>query len=171
MATATRLVFSLARDNMLPFSNYLKNVHQASQSPRNATIIVWALGCLFVIAVRKLSIITNISAVAGYIGYCGIMIATILTGNKYNKLDGFSLGKWRRGIQVTALVWTIFVVLALTIPATEIEGMSETHLPAKSTLVALAIGAIIYFSFIRKRILEGRAGPPLESNHQINQLK
>ena len=168
MATATRLVFSLARDNMLPVSGFLKRVHHSSQSPRNATILVWALGCLFVIAVRKLSIITNISAVAGYIGYCGIMIATILTGNKYNKLDGFSLGKWRRGIQITALIWTIFVVLALTIPATEIEGMNETHLPAKSTFVALVLGAVIYFTFIRKRILEGHAGPP-QSNDSVNE--
>ena len=168
MATATRLVFSLARDNMLPFSGFLKKIHKSSQSPRNATIVVWALGCLFVLLVRQLAIITNISAVAGYIGYCGIMIATIRTSNNYSKVEGFSLGKWRKTTQITALLWTLFVVCALTIPATRLEGMSETHLPAKSTAAALMLGIIVYFFFTRQKILAGEAGPPTISNQSVN---
>ena len=160
MATATRLLFSLARDHMLPLSHLLKKVDHRSRSPQMATIAVWALGCLFVLLVRQLAMITNISAVAGYVGYCGILVATIFTQQKMQGQRGFSLGRWRRPIQYIALVWTVLVVAALTLPSTEVEGLAETHLPAKSTLVVLALGTLLYLGFIRKRIVLGKAGPP-----------
>ncbi len=160
MATATRLIYSLARDNMLPLSDHLMKVDDRSKSPRNASIAVWALACVFVLLVRKLAMITNISAVAGYLGYCGILWATIRTTKLEQSNHGFSLGRWRHVIQWVALLWTASVVAALTLPATQIEGMEETHLPAKSTFLALSVGAIIYFATIRSRIRRGVAGPP-----------
>ena len=160
MATATRLMYSLARDNMLPYSGFLKRVHPKYKTPREATIVVWLLGCLFVIAVRHLELITSISAVAGYLGYCGILFATIQSTRLTTDVEGFSLGKWRKPIQITALIWTLIVVLALTLPANEVPGLDETHLPAKSTLAAIVMGILIYFALIKKRIEIGKAGPP-----------
>jgi amino acid transporter len=164
MATATRLIYSMARDNILPFSSYLQNVHKTFKVPRKATIFVWAISCAFVIIVRRLEYITSISAVAGYFGYCGIMLAAILSTRQEKSVGGFSLKKWRRPVQVTALLWTLVVVAALTIPATNIEGSSETHLPAKYTLVATFIGVVVYVVRIRKRINRGEAGPPVSAD-------
>jgi uncharacterized membrane protein len=59
-----------------------------------------------------------------------------------------------------ALVWTTIVVIALTVPSTHITGMNETHLPAKSTFVALLAGTILYLSVVRGRIIRKNAGPP-----------
>ena len=42
----------------------------------------------------------------------------------------------------------------------EVAGFAETHLPAKSTLVAIALGLMLYFVSIRRRIIRGEAGPP-----------
>lgn len=39
--------------------------------------------------------------------------------------------------------------------------MDETHLPAKSTLVAFLIGLSIYAFIIRERIKKGTAGLPV----------
>ncbi len=160
MATATRLIYSMARDNMLPFSDWLKSVHPVYKTPRQATFMVWLLGCLFVIAVRHLELITSVSAVAGYLGYFGIILTTMTTKKLDTKINGFSLGKWRRPVQVTSLFWTALVVAALTIPANEVEGMTETHMPAKSTLMAIFIGLVFYFTVIKSRIDRGEAGPP-----------
>jgi amino acid transporter len=160
MATASRLIYSMARDNMLPFSKVLASIDKQYHTPKNATLLVWILGCTFVVIIRQLEIINSISAVAGYTGYCGILIATIITKKKDESLTGFSLGKWKRPIQIFALIWTTIVVLALTIPETHIEGMSETHLPAKSTLVAFSLGIILYILLIRKRINKKKAGLP-----------
>jgi len=160
MATATRLIYSMARDHILPFSSFLQHVDTTFKAPRKATIFVWAVACTFVIAVRHLEHITSISTVAGYLGYCGIMLAAILSTRKEKPVEGFSLKKWRRPVQVTALLWTLVVVAALAIPATSIEGSSETHLPAKYTLFATLLGVMVYFSAIRSRINRGDAGPP-----------
>jgi amino acid transporter len=166
MATASRLIYSMARDNMLPFSSVLSKVDPKYNTPKNATLFVWALGCIFVLLVRQLVIINSISAVAGYMGYCGILISTLITKKKSVNISGFSLGKWQKPIQGIALLWTASVVAALTIPETHVEGMDETHLPAKSTLVAFLIGLSIYAFIIRRRIKKGTAGPPV--NQKIN---
>lgn len=164
MATASRLIYSMARDNMLPFSSVLSKVDPKYNTPKNATLFVWALGCIFVLLVRQLVIINSISAVAGYMGYCGILISTLITKKKSVNISGFSLGKWQKPIQGIALLWTVTVVAALTIPETHVEGMDETHLPAKSTLVAFLIGLSIYAFIIRRRIKKGTAGPPVNQN-------
>jgi len=160
MATASRLIYSMSRDNMLPFSKVLAKVDEQYHTPKNATLFVWILGCTFVVIIRQLEIINSISAVAGYTGYCGILISTIITSKKGEPSSGFTLGKWKKPIQITALLWTGIVVAALTIPETNVEGMSEKHLPAKSTFVAFGIGIMLYFLLIRKRILNKTAGLP-----------
>ncbi|MEM7368931.1 MAG: APC family permease [Bacteroidota bacterium] len=161
MATVTRLIFSLARDNMLPFSDLLKQVQPVSKTPMIATLVVCVLSCTFILTVRNLALITSISAVAGYLGYCGILYASISSTADPDPIDGvFSLGKWRNLSQWTALGWTVLVVAALTIPPTEVAGMDETHLPAKSAFFAILLGLGLYVLWIRGRIQKGNAGPP-----------
>jgi len=161
MATATRLIYSMSRDNILPFSSSLKSVHKKFKVPHTAVLLVWAVSVLCVILLRHLELITSISAVAGYLGYAGIIYAAISSaGDKNKSTKDFSLGKFRQPIQIIALTWTMIVVGALTLPATQIPGLSETHLPAKSTFMAILFGIGIYFWIIKKRINAGLAGPP-----------
>ena len=162
MATASRLIYSMARDNMLPFSHILKQVHKTFRVPRAASILVWFISCTFVIFVRHLELITTISAVAGYLGYSGILIAAFYSKpDKNDSMAGFSLKKWRWPVQITAFLWTLLVVAALTVPAQKIEGYDATHLPAISTIASVVVGIAIYFFLIRKKIRMGFAGPPL----------
>jgi len=160
MATATRLMYSMARDNILPLSGYLKRVHPRYKTPQLATVLVWALACIFVISIRHLELITSISAVAAYLGYSGIMYATLRSNKLTEKAKGFSLSSFRKPVQWISLLWTLLVVAALTIPENRVAGMQETHLPAKSTLIALILGIFVYLVFIRSRIISGAAGPP-----------
>jgi len=160
MATATRLIYSMARDHMLPLSVYLKKVNPTFHTPGWAVLIVWALGCLFVITIRRLEIITSISAVSAYLGYFGIMISTLITKKEKSVDDSFSLGFFRKPVRWMSLIWTVLVVAALTIPANKIAGLQETHIPAKSTFIALVAGIAVYIFIIRPRIRKGQAGPP-----------
>jgi hypothetical protein len=36
----------------------------------------------------------------------------------------------------------------------------EGHLPVIATLIGIAAGTVIYFAWVRRRILLGSAGPP-----------
>jgi amino acid transporter len=161
MAATSRLLFALGRDRMLPGSRWLARVAVGQQTPRNAILFLWATSSLVVVALPNLEVITQISAVAGYLGYAGILIAALrappadgTTGH------GFSLGRWRGWIAGAALLWVLGVVAALTVPPTELPGIRTRHLPALSTAVAVGVGGGLYLGVIRGRLRRGEAGPP-----------
>ncbi|REK18155.1 MAG: amino acid permease [Planctomycetota bacterium] len=157
MAATTRLVFSLARDNMLPFSGVLKSVHQRLGTPAGAIVLVWAVSNAVILGFGRLEIITSISAAAGFLGYAGIVWASF---RARGHAEGFSLGKLQTPLRLAALIWTLTVVAALTIPDSGAGSESIAHLPAKSTLAACAMGGVIYAAIVRRRIARGEAGPP-----------
>jgi len=155
MAATTRLLFSLARDNMLPGSGLLRRVHPTRKAPVYAILLVWVSSSLVVLTLERLDLITSISAVAGYLGYGGIILTSFRTPESTGMTGMFTLGRWRVPIAVGALAWTALVVVALTLPTTD-----GSHVPAWSTSIGIIVGVAVYFGMIRKRILSGRAGPP-----------
>ena len=159
MATASRLLFSMARDRILPFSAWIARVDVRSQTPRNAVWMVWGFGTASILFFRRIEMVTNISALASYLGYAGIMVAAIKGSRGEGPAFLYSV-RWERAVQWAALIWTLAVVLALSIPETEVEGFETRHLPALSTAVALGVGILLYLLHVRRKIRDGRAGPP-----------
>lgn len=163
MAATSRLLFAMARDRMLPGSRWLAFVAEGHRTPRNAILFIWAVSSAVVLGLPTLDIITQISAVAGYLGYAGIVIAA-LRGPTTPATDGFRLGRVRPWIGGAALVWVLGLVSALTIAPTPLAGISTQHLPAFSTAIAITVGVVLYFGVIRQRLLRGEAGPPTTPN-------
>lgn len=159
MAATSRLLFALARDRMLPGSRWLAFVAEGQRTPRNAILFIWAVSSVVVLGLPSLDIITQISAVAGYLGYAGIIIAA-LRAPTVAQTEGFPLGRARVWIGGAALVWVLGVVAALTIPPTPLAGIQTQYLPALSTAIAIAVGVALYFGLIRRRLKRGQAGPP-----------
>jgi amino acid transporter len=160
MATATRLLYSLSRDRVLPFSHFLSRVNKRRQTPQVATLTVWFLSCVAILTFRRIEIITSVGTVAAYLGYSGIMLGTLITAKDKMMVKGFSLGKFKTPVRGAALIWTLLIVAALTLPETEVPGMDIKHLPALSALVAIVAGTGLYFGSVRKKIRQGIAGPP-----------
>lgn len=154
MAAASRIIFALARDNMLPGSGFLKRVHPRHQTPGNAIILVWVLSSLVVIVLRKVELISSVATVTGYLGYGGMVLTALAckddaVGSKYN------LGRWRWPVSLTAATWTLLVVLALTL------GDSQSdYSTARYSLITVAAGVALYAFFVRPRLNRGEAGPP-----------
>ena len=159
MAATSRLLFALARDRMLPGARWLAFVAEGHRTPRNAILFIWAVSSAVVVGLPTLEVMTQISSVAGYLGYGGIVIAA-LRAPASPAGEGFRLGRARIGIGIAALVWVLGLVLALTIPPTPLPGIKTEHLPALSTAVAIGVGVGIYLMVIRRRLLRGEAGPP-----------
>jgi amino acid transporter len=157
LASATRLLFSMARDNMLPASSWLKRVDPVRHTPMNCILLVWFISCLVILSLQRLEIITSISAVATYIGYAGIILAAMRGLSGRPPASGFSLGRWRPVVGPAALAWVVFLLAALTIP---VADPAVGRLPSKVTLGVLAIGAIVYHLLLRGRIQRGEAGTP-----------
>ena len=159
MAAASRLLFAMARDRMLPGSRWLAFVAEGHRTPRNAILFIWAVSSAVVLVLPSLDIITQISAVAGYLGYAGIIIAA-LRCHTTTVTEDFRLGAARRWIGRAALVWVLGLVTALTVPSTPLAGIQTQHLPALSTALGIAVGLVLYLGVIRRRLVRGEAGPP-----------
>jgi amino acid transporter len=153
-----RLLFALARDNMLPGSKGLRVVHQSTKTP----IIALAVGTVcsvimlvyayfqssaFVILVGAISIVPCIVYILLIIGY-----AIRRSSLAHLEAPGtFSLGRWSRPVFVVALVWLVFALGVLTIP-------SAFHAADRVVVVILAIGVVWYFLAIHARVRDRRAG-------------
>lgn len=161
MATASRLLFSFSRDKIVPFSSWISKIGGKTHAPKNATLVIWGFSCLSIILLKQIEIISSVSALASYLGYAGIMIATLMSKSFHSNEDGyFFKQKWQRPIQMIALIWVLFVIVALAYPETTVEGFETKHLPLISTSIAVLMGILLYFSYVRNRIKKGIAGPP-----------
>lgn len=170
MATATRLLFSLSRDNILPFSSILSGINEKRQTPQYAIIAIWVFSCLAVLLFRQIEVITSVSAAAAYLGYAGIMLAAIMSKKNSAAKEGFSLGVFRMPVQIASLCWTLIVAASLMIPETEIDGLRIKHLPAVSALIVVLAGIVLYFLSVRRKINKGIAGPPDETPQVSGEL-
>jgi len=159
MAGASRLLFAMGRDRMLPGARLLAAVDPGRRSPRNAILFIWLLSSLVVLVLPTLDVITQISAVAGYVGYAGIVAAALIAPPAPSP-GGSAQATLRPWIAGAALVWSLGVVVALTVPPLPIAGVATHHLPALSSAAGLGLGVAVYLGCIRRRILAGAAGPP-----------
>jgi len=158
MATASRLLFSLARDRILPYSAWLARVNPRSKSPANATLFVGVASSMAILFLQRIEMITSVSALATYLGYAGILLAVMLGAKRLPKpLFGGAYGAW---IPRIALLWVLAVAAALAIPENPVPGFSTLHLPLWSTLFAAGIGLLLYLFHVRWKIRKGLAGPP-----------
>tara|TARA_A100001011_G_C14294429_1_gene837753 strand:+ start:519 stop:1919 length:1401 start_codon:yes stop_codon:yes gene_type:complete len=138
MATASRLIFSMSRDSVLPNSSWLKSIDK-NKSPGNSLILIGILATIFIIVFNKIEVITSVSAIAGYIGYCGIIFSSF-----YLKHDSKSGIKTSKTLKFLTLLWCVFVVMCLIIPGQSIEGFDTEYVPAISTLIFIILGLIIF---------------------------
>lgn len=160
MAAASRLTFSMARDNMLPGSARLRQVSAKSKAPTSALFLVATLSLVLVlvgtyVSATAMSLIVGMAAL-GYYGVYGLTILAVLVASKRGTLPketGFSLGAYAAPIRVAALVWTVFVVGCLTIP----ELNHQTALMGGGFVI---LAVVWYFAVLSGRLKQGNAGVP-----------
>ncbi len=160
MAATSRLLFALGRDRMLPGSGWLSRVESNGQTPRNALLFIWAVSSAVVLGVPTLDLVTQISAVAGYLGYAGIMGAALWMRPPPGTAAPGQGYFWIRPIAVCAFLWAWVVVGALTLTPTSLPGITTLHLPAFSTGGGVLLGLFLYLGCVRGRLQRGEAGPP-----------
>jgi amino acid transporter len=162
MAAASRLMFSLGRDKMLPGSHLLGEVSPRTKAPA-ATLGVVAVISLVLICVGMLSndAMARIVGMAalGYYGVYGLTILAVIlaaTGGRLPDVPGkeyFTLGASAGWIRVVALVWSVVVCAALIIPA--------DNRPSAQTAGIFVLVAIAWYAVrLRSQLNAGKAGVP-----------
>jgi amino acid transporter len=151
-----RLVYSLSRDNMLPFSGTLRKIHKRSQTPVVALLVfgVIDLGVMLYGYNQPSSFGTLVGATAiiPYIIYFLITLAYAVKRRTTDSLPGaFSLGRWAWPVIGFVLVYTVVIMVALSFPA-------PFHGSDKMLGYALVLAALWYFGGLLRRLRNGTAG-------------
>ncbi|OOQ89046.1 Thiamine transporter thi9 [Penicillium brasilianum] len=141
---ASRLVFAVARDGVLPFSGWVSKVHGGQ--PRNAVIVVWGVAALVTCTILPSNVaFTSLVSAAGVpsaAAYGLICLGRLFcTPNRFPKPQ-WSLGRWSKPFQFIGVFWNGWVVAILFSPyAWPVTGQTLNYAPiimAGVTILALA---------------------------------
>ncbi|KAJ5223396.1 Thiamine transporter thi9 [Penicillium chermesinum] len=115
---ASRLVFAVARDGVLPFSGWVSKVYNGQ--PRNAVIVVWAVGAIVTCTILPSSVaFTSLVSAAGVpsaAAYGLICLGRLLCTPKRFPKPAWSLGRWSKPFQFIGVFWNGWVVAVLFSP-------------------------------------------------------
>jgi amino acid transporter len=156
VAVATRLIYSLSRDRMLPGWQVLERVNPRTRTP----LYVIALVGIIALVINYLSAgiiarVVAIVAVCYYGTYLLTLVATLWGDRKGTIPEGppgtMNLGKWLRPLSWFGIAFTLVIAGFMTLP-------KVNHVAGKYTLYALVLGAIWYIVYLRRKIASGEAG-------------
>lgn len=156
-AAQARLVYSLARDNMLPWSGFFRKVNSRTQTPIAALVVFGVINIGFMIygylQANSFGTLVAATAIIPYIIYFLITVAYAVKRRQTSQVVGsFSLGRWAKPVIALVLGWTVLTMLALALP-TPFHG-SDWVIAGGAVLAALW-----YFVALRQRLHAGTAGP------------
>jgi amino acid transporter len=157
ITVATRTTFSLARDNMLPFSRVWSSVN-----PRTATPIftILAVG-VFAIGVNLLSggLVTNVLSVVNialYLTYGSTCVAVLIAHRRGSIPEAparyFNLGRALIPVTLACLTFCAAVIV-FTI------GPASSHAILLYAIYFEGAGVVWYLAAVRPRLRRGVAGP------------
>ncbi len=151
-----RLVYSLARDNMLPFSRALRKINVRSQTPIVALLVfaVIDLGVMIYgyYQASAFGTLVGATAIIPYIIYFLITLAYAIKRRATDSIPGaFSLGRWAWPVIGFVLVYTVLIMIVLSLP-------SPFHGADKVLGYGLAVAALWYFGGLLRRLRKGTAG-------------
>ncbi|EER27631.1 amino acid permease family protein [Coccidioides posadasii C735 delta SOWgp] len=119
IVAASRLVFAVARDGVLPFSGWVSRV-SANGQPHNAILVVWGVAagitCTILPSTVAFTSLVSAAGVPSAAAYGLICLGRVfLTPNKFPK-PRWSLGRLSRPFQIIGIFWNAWVVAVLFSP-------------------------------------------------------
>ena len=131
---AARLVYSYARDGMMPGSDWMRRVTPVRRVPGNALVFV-AAGALAIIALTTLelgavdvtALVASFAVVGMYLSYQSVVAARLIAGLRWTPAPPagcFALGRWGTPVASSALVYGVLMIanLCWPRPATSLNG-------------------------------------------------
>ncbi|MDI2132882.1 amino acid permease [Yinghuangia seranimata] len=162
---ATRLVFSMSRDGVLPGSARLAKVSPRTGTPVLPALVVGVLAAaLLLVNVGRAELFTALTSVAIVLVYLAYLLVTVplLVARLRGRLpagDGFSLGRFGPAVNAAAVVYGVLMAVNIGWPRAEVYDPEGGHwylewFAALFLAGVLAVGAAAYGLLRRER---GRA--------------
>jgi amino acid transporter len=160
IAVCTRLIYSLARDKMLPGWQVLQKVDSHTRTPLFVIGLVGAIALLLnFLSEGFVTRIVSIVAVCYYGTYVFTMAGAIWAERK-GRMPGVpagkgyvDLGKRLVPTAILGIVFALFIMAYLTLP-------TVNHTAGTYSLYAFGVGVIWWALFLGRKIAKGEAGPP-----------
>lgn len=149
VTSASRMTFAFARDGGLPMSSRLRSISFKYRTPVTAIWIVSILSVAFTVYTPVYSTITAVCVIFLYISYLiPIALGLFAYGRTWTRMGPWSIDGWYR------IVATICVFGCILLIYIGVQPPNDKALVI--TLAALALTAVVWFSFERRHF----QGPP-----------
>lgn len=136
-----RLVYSFARDGMVPASDALSRVNPRFHMPPGAVLVATIVPAIitFLPSATVAKIIT-FAVIGIYLGFQSVVLASIIARRRGWKPSGvYNLGRWGMTINVLALIYGVsaIVILSIKTPALTDDFLDKWLVPISAGIVAL----------------------------------
>ena len=139
MASGSRLIYAMARDDVFPMSDMFSSVSEKSGAPIPAVVLMLGLGLLAELFSESLEQLLLAAAVLPALIYLSTIVAYLKQRDSMPLRFGtFTLGSFGKPIGVIAAGWLLFVIGVLTIP-------EEFQFTALVSLLLCLSGLIPYY--------------------------
>lgn len=160
---AARVVYALARDNMLPFSPVLRKVSRQTRTPVVAMVVMLLVTAALIQygylagagASGAFAALIGATSIIAYVVYLMIVLSYAIRRRDLDAVPGeFSLGSWARPVTAIALVWVLTALGAVSLPRVFRQADYVSG-------AVIALAALWYFAALRGRLARGEAGVDL----------
>ncbi|KAF9872106.1 amino acid transporter [Colletotrichum karsti] len=141
---ASRLIFAVARDGVLPYSAWVSTV--VNGQPRNAVIVVWIVASVVTCSILPSAVaftsLVSAASVPSAAAYGLICLGRLFLTPKDFPEPAWSLGRWSRPSQVVSVFWNAWVVAVLYSPYEFPVGL-QTFNYAPVIMVVVTVFAVV----------------------------
>ena len=149
ITSASRALYSLARDEGTPYARLLRSVNKTHGTPAPA---IWSIVLASIAAMvwtKAVPVVTSLSTVALYLAYI-IPVALGLrarrAGSDWPQAAVWSLGNYGPAVNMIAIAFAVFICIVLVMPPNQLAG---------ETLAGLLIALAALYTFVARRRYKG----------------
>lgn len=148
-AAASRLLFSFARDEMIPGHRWLSHVSPRTAVPTRALIVACVIPIIIAVLVylqpSLLVQVTSFAVLALYVSFQSVVLAALRQRAKGWKPAGpFSLGAWGWVVNIAALAYGIFAIVVVALPGSSGDFATD-WIVLLGFVVVFVVGALYLF--------------------------
>jgi len=150
ITSASRALYSLARDHGTPFAERVRHVNPRHGTPGPAIWLIVAASMAAMVWTKAVPVVTSLSTVALYLAYTipvALAYRARLAGSDWPEQAVWKLGRFGAPLNLVAIIFAAFICVVLVMPPNELAGKTLAGL-------LVALGAL-YVTVVRRRY----AGP------------
>ncbi|MER5468193.1 amino acid permease [Streptomyces sp. NPDC002685] len=145
MVACSRTIFAMSRDSRFPAHRLMRRVSPRTQTPIPATILIFTLGVILMIALPGAALLELITAstILPAITYGSTVVLYLAVRKRLGRKQGaFDLGRFELPVAICALVWTLVALFVLVAPR---EALTSVVI-----VVGLLVAGGLFFLFMLK---------------------